>query len=95
MVDEVITSQIRPWLQADGGDIELIEVATDGTVKVRLMGRCSNCPASQFTLENLVETVLMEKVPGVTRVVTVVQTVSDDLIQDALKILRKGQVWEA
>ena len=56
---------IRPQMQADGGDIELIDVAEDGTVKVRLVGACSGCPGAQMTLQMGVERVLKSRVPGV------------------------------
>lgn len=60
--------KIRPALQADGGDVELVEVCDDGVVKVRLVGACAGCPMSQMTLTNGVERVLKENVPEVTRV---------------------------
>jgi len=63
---------IRPHLQADGGDIELVEVEeATGTVKVRLKGACGGCPMSQFTLANGVARVLRERIPGVKQVVPV------------------------
>lgn len=61
---------IRPALQADGGDIELVDVA-EGVVKVRLRGACGGCPMSQMTLKMGVERVLKERVPEVKRVETV------------------------
>lgn len=59
---------IRPALQADGGDVELVEVGADGVVKVALQGACRGCPMSQLTLANGVERVLKEQVPEVVRV---------------------------
>jgi len=59
---------IRPALQADGGDVELVDVADDGVVKVALQGACRGCPMSQLTLANGVERVLKEQVPEVVRV---------------------------
>jgi len=59
---------IRPALQADGGDVELVEVGDDGVVKVKLVGACRGCPMSQLTLANGVERVLKEQVPEVVRV---------------------------
>ncbi|HET6351561.1 MAG TPA: NifU family protein [Coriobacteriia bacterium] len=59
---------IRPALQADGGDVELVEVTDDGVVKVALQGACRGCPMSQLTLANGVERVLKEQVPEVQRV---------------------------
>lgn len=64
---EKILEQIRPSLQADGGDIELVDVV-DGVVKVRLKGSCAGCPMSQMTLAFSVERVLKEKLPEVKRV---------------------------
>jgi Fe-S cluster biogenesis protein NfuA len=57
--------KIRPGLQADGGDIELVDVTDDGTVLVRLQGSCAGCPMSQMTLKNYVEQVVKETVPEV------------------------------
>ena len=58
-------NDIRPQLQADGGDIELIDVTDDGVVKVRLVGACSGCPGAQMTLQLGVERVVNERVPAV------------------------------
>jgi Fe-S cluster biogenesis protein NfuA len=65
-----IIDEIRPALQADGGDIELIEVGEDGVVRVRLMGACGSCPMSQLTLKRGVEARLKAKIPGVKEVVS-------------------------
>ncbi len=56
---------VRPQLQRDGGDCELVDVAADGTVKVRLTGACGGCPMSQMTLKMGIERVLKELVPAV------------------------------
>jgi Fe-S cluster biogenesis protein NfuA len=63
--------QIRPNLQADGGDVELVEVSADGIVKVRLMGACRGCPMSQMTLKMGIEKFLKKEVPAVKEVVPV------------------------
>jgi len=65
-VQEVL-DRIRPALQADGGDVELIDIE-GGVVKVRLVGACAGCPMSQLTLTNGVERVLKEQIPEVDRV---------------------------
>ena len=65
---EVALKKIRPMLQADGGDIELIDVSKDGVVKVKLTGACGCCPMSQITLKNAVEERLKKEVPGVKEV---------------------------
>lgn len=62
---------IRPALQADGGDIELVNVGEDGIVQVRLTGACSGCPMSQMTLKMGVEKTLKQIVPQVKSVITV------------------------
>jgi Fe-S cluster biogenesis protein NfuA len=64
---EKALEKIRPLLQRDGGDIELVEV-TDGIVKVRLTGACKGCPMSQMTLKQGVERMLMKEVPGLKEV---------------------------
>jgi len=65
---EAALEQIRPALQADGGDIELVDV-TDGIVKVKLTGACGGCPMSAMTLQNGVERILKEAIPEIKEVV--------------------------
>jgi Fe-S cluster biogenesis protein NfuA len=59
---------VRPWLKADGGDVELVEVTEDGVVKVKLSGACGGCPMREMTLKAGIGRVLKEKVPEVTDV---------------------------
>lgn len=66
-----VLDEVRPHLQADGGDVELVDVQEDGVVKVRLVGACGGCPMAQMTLKRGIEARLKEKVPGVTKVVPV------------------------
>ncbi len=66
-VEEVL-EQIRPSLQRDGGDVELVDVTEDGVVKVRLKGHCACCPHAQMTLSYGIEAALKEKLPEVSRV---------------------------
>ena len=61
---------IRPALQADGGDVELLDVSEDGAVQVELTGACGGCPMSQMTLKGGIERRLKELVPEVTHVFT-------------------------
>jgi len=70
MENEVRTAldEIRPMLQADGGDVTLVEVTEDGVVRVQLQGACQGCPMSEMTIKNGIERLLKEKVPGVTSV---------------------------
>lgn len=69
-VEEII-GKIRPFLQRDGGDIELVEVDAAGVVKVRLKGACGSCPMSMMTLKMGVEKTLKEELPEVKEVVAV------------------------
>jgi Fe-S cluster biogenesis protein NfuA len=62
---------IRPYLQADGGDVELVNVKDDGIVEVRLTGACVGCPMSQMTLRAGIERALLREVPGIKRVESV------------------------
>ena len=66
-----VLEEIRPNLQADGGDMEYVGVDEDGVVSLELQGACAGCPMSQLTLSMGIERVLKEHVPGVTRVVAV------------------------
>jgi Fe-S cluster biogenesis protein NfuA len=59
---------IRPFLQADNGDVELVEISRDGIVKVKLTGECENCPMSLMTLRAGIERALMRQVPGIRRI---------------------------
>ena len=63
--------KIKPSLQADGGDVELVEVNEDGVIKVKLTGTCAGCPMSQMTLKMGIEKILKEEVPGVKEVIAV------------------------
>ncbi len=67
-IKQLIEEKIRPGLQMDGGDIELVEITDDGVVKVRLTGACAHCPFSQMTLTAGVEQTLKEVIPEVLRV---------------------------
>lgn len=65
-VQEVL-NKLRPFLQRDGGDVELVDIE-DGIVKVRLIGACGSCPSSTITLKAGIERALLEEVPGVTEI---------------------------
>lgn len=64
-------SQVRPALQADGGDVQLVDVDETGTVRVKLMGACGGCPMSQMTLKMGIEKILKQNVPEVKAVESV------------------------
>jgi len=69
---QVVLNKIRPSLQADGGDVELVDV-TDGTVKVKLTGACGGCPMSTLTLKMGIERILKKELPEVKEVVAVAE----------------------
>lgn len=69
-VEEVL-AKVKPFLQRDGGDVELVDVDADGLVKVRLKGACSGCPGATITLKQGIEKVLKQEIPEVKQVVAV------------------------
>ena len=58
-------NQIRPFLQRDGGDLELVELTEDNIVKVRLQGHCAGCPGAQMTIKGVVEQIIKESYPEI------------------------------
>jgi Fe-S cluster biogenesis protein NfuA len=68
---QIALERVRPYLQSDGGDIQLIEVTDDFTVKVKLQGACHGCPYSMQTLKAGVEQALIKEVPEIKSVVSV------------------------
>lgn len=69
-VEEAL-KEIRPHLQADCGDVQLIAVDEDGTVRLRLLGACGACPMSQMTLKTGIERILKQRIPQVKEVINV------------------------
>ena len=67
----IALERVRPYLQSDGGDIQLIEVTEDYIVKVKLQGACHGCPYSMQTLKAGVEQAIMKEVPEIKRVISV------------------------
>ncbi|ACD97187.1 NifU family protein [Trichlorobacter lovleyi] len=70
MIEKVqaVLDQVRPMLQRDGGDVELIEVTADGIVKVKLQGACGSCPMSTMTLKMGIEKAIKEQIPEIVEV---------------------------
>lgn len=68
---ESVLGKVRPFLQRDGGDVELVDVSDSGVVKVRLKGACSGCPGARITLKQGVERMLKQEIPEVKEVVAV------------------------
>ena len=64
-----ILEKVRPILQRDGGDVELVDVNQDGVVLVRLKGTCQGCPGATMTIKAVIENLLVKEVPGVTQVI--------------------------
>lgn len=64
-----IIDQLRPFLQSDGGDIEVLEITDDNVVKVRLLGACGDCPFSVQTLKAGIEQALQKEIPAVKEVI--------------------------
>ncbi|CCO22520.1 NifU family protein [Maridesulfovibrio hydrothermalis] len=60
---EAALDKVRPLLQADGGNVELVEVTDNGIAKVRMQGACKGCPMSQITLRNAIERTLLKEIP--------------------------------
>ncbi len=63
-----VLDKVRPALQADGGDVELVDVTDDGVVKVKLQGACAGCPMSQMTLKMGIENQLKKEIPEIKKV---------------------------
>ena len=70
-----VLDQIRPYLQADGGDVEFIELTENKIVNIRLLGMCGNCPHSQMTLKNGIETAVKRVLPEILSVESVLADV--------------------
>ena len=68
---EAALEKIRPSLQADGGDVELVEITADGVVKVKMTGACSGCPMKQMTLQMGIGRALKEEIPEIKEIVAV------------------------
>lgn len=62
---------IRPILQRDGGDVELVDVSSEGVVSVKMQGACGNCPGAMMTIKMVIEEKLKKEVPGVKKVIGV------------------------
>ncbi len=88
-IEQIIAEKIRPLLHSHEGDLEYLNTTEDGFVRVRLTGACSTCSGAQQTLSQIVEKAIMAECPDVKGVIAVFD-VSDDLIQQALRIIRKG-----
>lgn len=86
-IEAVLDGKVRPALRSHGGEIE-VDRLEDGVLYVKLLGRCAGCPSADLTNETLVEAELTAALPELVRKAVVVQTVSDELWEQAKKLLR-------
>ena len=87
-IEAVLDEKVRPALRAHGGEIE-IDRLEDGVLYVKLLGQCAGCPSADLTNETIVEAELVKALPELVRKAAVVQTVSDELWEQAKKLLRE------
>ena len=86
-IEAVLDEKVRPSLRAHGGELE-IDHLEDGVLYIKLLGQCAGCPSADLTTENLVEMELKTALPDLVHQVVAVQTVSDELWEQAKKLLR-------
>lgn len=86
-IEAVLEEKVRPSLHAHGGEIQ-IDHLEDGVLYVKLLGQCAGCPSADLTNETLVEAEVVKALPELVRKVVVVQTVSDELWEQAKRLLR-------
>ncbi|MCF2663025.1 NifU family protein [Oscillibacter valericigenes] len=86
-IEAVLDEKVRPSLRAHGGEIE-IDHLEDGVLYVKLLGQCAGCPSADLTNETLVEAELVQALPELVKKVAVIQTVSDELWEQAKRLLR-------
>ena len=86
-IEAVLDEKVRPSLRAHGGEIQ-VDHLEDKVLYVKLLGQCAGCPSADLTNETLVEAELVKALPEVVRKVAVIQTVSDELWEQAKRLLR-------
>lgn len=86
-IETVLDEKVRPALRAHGGEIQ-VDHLEDGILYVKLLGQCAGCPSADLTNETLVEAELVKALPELVKKVAVIQTVSDELWEQAKKLLR-------
>ena len=86
-LEQLLETLVRPALRAHNGDVELVGYQ-DGILRLRMLGQCAGCPSADLTNETLVEAELVRALPEVVHKVVVVQTVSDELWEQAKRLLR-------
>lgn len=86
-IEQILDKYVRPQLSTHYGDIKIIDF-TNGILKVKLLGQCSNCPSSKYTVEDIVEKHLLEHCPEIKKI-ELINEVSEELLDFARKILNK------
>lgn len=86
-IEAVLEAEVRPTLRGHGGEIQ-VDHLEDGVLYVKLLGQCAGCPSADLTNETVVEAALTAALPDLVRKVAVVQTVSDELWEQAKRLLR-------
>ena len=86
-IEAVLDEKVRPSLRAHGGEIQ-VDHLEDKVLYVKLLGQCAGCPSADLTNETLVEAELVKALPEVVQKVSVIQTVSDELWEQAKRLLR-------
>ena len=86
-IEAVLDAQVRPALRAHGGEIQIGHL-DDGVLYVKLLGQCAGCPSADLTNETIVEAEVVKALPELVKKVVVVQTVSDELWEQAKRLLR-------
>ena len=86
-IEAVLDEKVRPSLRAHGGEIQ-VDHLEDKVLYVKLLGQCAGCPSADLTNETLVEAELVKALPEVVKKVAVIQTVSDELWEQAKRLLR-------
>ena len=86
-INKIITEEVKPQLALHDGDIEVIKVE-NGVVEIKFLGACKGCPSAKFTIEDVVEKALKEKIPEIVKVIQVYD-VSSELWDVYKKIIKK------
>lgn len=87
-IERVLDENVRPYLNVHGGDIRLLELTTDGIARCKLTGACATCPGAGGTMAEIVEMILMKRFPSL-KGIEAVDGISDELLEEARKILRQ------
>lgn len=89
LINAILEEKVRPTLRSHGGEVAIDHLDRERKVLyIKLMGQCAGCPSSDITNENLIQATLVQAVPDLVESVVVVQTVSDELWEQAKRILR-------